>query len=651
VTSRAALRVIVALAAVVVGAGALSLCRPGYTPDEEYTLFAVRGISAHGVPLLPSGLLYDRGLAYSYLSWLAATLSGVELPAFRALSLLSGAAVLVVGYMLIRTSVSAAAGVAAALLVAMSVPFWAAITTGRFYAPFLLTCVAILAVVSRLRSPETPGASARQARTCVALASLAFVSRLTHELAFTLMAIPVAGLLLDRGRHAFTPPDPLRPLRNLRLRDLRHLRLRDLRHLRLRDLLHLRLRDLPHLRLCRRPWAVIAAAIGVGLIAAQSVLAALHVAIPAGEGGGIMLRRFFLWQVLNLFERPHGAPLGLVLAALVVAWLLVPRRAGISLAIASTGAVTVLALGVALTSTAAPVSVALVRSVVAGGLTYPLDMFWDLAGDYPVMVWMAMALLVARLCGAGGEWTVGERTAHLAWVGWVSWFGVIESGITINYVLLPTVCMLAAIGIDLVAIGQHALALRPGRIGLLLRDALVVAGLLIVVDHWPRSTRIPARLAEARPTIDVPAIEGVRDYLSLQPADRIACTDELACLILVGRVDAWLALDDFVRERFVVIRGATPVGVYAGAPVVFRPVDLFEPGSVGIAPARVIVVDVFKEYPVGNSVAWLPRALAADGLEARTLLLTGQARVVEVVGRESGIRSQKSGTGKSGADR
>ncbi len=626
-SSRADLRVIVALAAVVVGAGAFSLFRPGYSPDEEFTLFAVRGIHAHGVPLLPSGLLYDRGLAYSYLSWIAAALTGLELPAFRAVSLLSGTGVLVVGYTLIRASASATAGLVAILLVAASVPFWAAITTGRFYAPFLLTCVAILAVVSRARShlpslgpsfgeasPPTP------VRTCLALASLAFLSRLTHELAFTLMAIPVAGLLLDRGRHAFTPPD--------HLRDLPHLRLRHLRHLRLRHV---------------RPWAVIAAAIGVGLIAAQSVLAALHVALPAGEGGGIMLRRFFLWQVLNLFERPRGAPLGLVFAALVVAWLLVPRRAGFGLVVASAGAVTVLVIGVALTSTAAPVSVAPVRSVVAGGLAYPLDMFWHLAGAYPVMVWMAMALLVARLCGAGGEWTVGERAAHLAWVGWVLWFGVIESGITINYVLLPTVCMLAAIGIDLVAIGQHAAALWPGRLGQIIPAALTAAGLLVVVDQWPRASRIPARLAEARPTIAIAGIDGIRQYL--RPTDRVACTDELACLLLVGRVDAWLALDDFVRERFVVMRGATPVGVYAGAPAVFRPVDLFEPGSDGIAPARVIVVDVFKEYPVGNSAAWLPRALAADGLETRTLLLTGQARVVEVGIRnqESGVRSQESG--------
>jgi hypothetical protein len=51
--------------AVAVSAAWPDLARSGYSPDEEFTVFAVRGIEAHGLPLLPSGLLYDRGLGYS----------------------------------------------------------------------------------------------------------------------------------------------------------------------------------------------------------------------------------------------------------------------------------------------------------------------------------------------------------------------------------------------------------------------------------------------------------------------------------------------------------------------------------------------------------------------------------------------------------
>jgi hypothetical protein len=132
----------------------------------------------------------------------------------------------------------------------------------------------------------------------------------------------------------------------------------------------------------------------------------------------------------------------------------------------------------------------------------------------------------------------------------------------------------------------------------------------------------------------------------LQPNDRVVCTDELGCLMLVGRIDRWLALDEFVRERFLVRRSeGQATGVYTGAPAVFRPADLFSPfdsGDVdralaqgrplraGTLPDRTIVVDVFKEYPIGNSRDWLPQAIERDGLQVVPLLETSQLRVLQV---------------------
>ena len=76
------------LVAIVLIAGSLQLTRPGYSVDEEFTVFAARGIQASGVPLLPSGLLYDRGLAYSYVTALFTGAQGVpELLVARAVSL------------------------------------------------------------------------------------------------------------------------------------------------------------------------------------------------------------------------------------------------------------------------------------------------------------------------------------------------------------------------------------------------------------------------------------------------------------------------------------------------------------------------------------------------------------------------------------
>lgn len=571
-TRRAGRWLVLAAAVAVIAAGVPSLFRPGYSPDEEFTLFAVRGIRAGGLPILPSGLLYDRGLLYSYASWLAWAVTGLELPAFRAISLLCSAAALGLGYALVRRVASPAAGVAATLLVAGSLPFWAAATTGRFYAPFVLTCVAVLTLVAAVASPGATPTTARW----IALAALALVSRLTHELAFTMMAIPAAILAIGLTNHQSAKSAQSAAALSVKS----------------------------------------ATSLAIGLVAAQAVLTGLHLLAP-GTGGGVMIQRFFLWQVLNLFERPAGAPLGVVLAAVVVAWLIVPARAVRSV---------VTGLGAA--ALIAGVSTAMSSTALAGALAYPLDMFWHLAGEYPVTTWMALALLVARLCGAGGEWPPGERAAHLGWVGWTLWFGVIESGITLNYVLLPIVCMLAAIGMDLVAIGQHTRAVWPGRRSQLLRAALTGAALLIVADQWPGAGTVPERLAAARPTIDVLGIDAFRS--GLQPEDRVACTDELACLLLVGRADAWLALDDYVRERFVVERDSGPVGVYTGAPAVFGLDDLMEPRGSQV-PGRRFIVDVFKPYPVGHSRTWLPRALEASRIDARTLIATPQARVVEIV--------------------
>ena len=112
-------------------------------------------------------------------------------------------------------------------------------------------------------------------------------------------------------------------------------------------------------------------------------------------------------------------------------------------------------------------------------------MFWHLARITPVSLGFALVLLVARLLGFGGEWRGHERAAHLLWIGWVVWFGVIESGITINYLLLPVTLMVASIAIDVMAIADQ-LSLR--RVQLFAVTTLVVAA--IAADQF----RDPAHL-------------------------------------------------------------------------------------------------------------------------------------------------------------
>jgi len=559
------------------------LNRAGYSPDEEYTVFAVRGIeaSAERLPLLPSGLLYDRGLAFSYASWAAAQLSGTELPAYRALALLCAAVSAWSISLVVSSAASGMAAMLAMVLVAASVPFWAAATTGRFYAPLLAVFTSVLLSLCKLERSHFSALAASAAwRTFGALAVLAFLCRLVHELAFTLMAIPaLCFVVAPRGSRA--------------------------------------------------KWLAAALALVAGLVSAQGLILWLHALAPP-SGGQTMVQRFFIWQVINLFEVPPDGQFVIPLIVMFVSWFIAPRWARLNSALALGIAVLIgiVALGRALTST--PFSPAIVARVLTEGSRYPLDMFWHIARATPLTLALALVLPIARLAGAGGEWRPVERAAHLVWIGWVLWFGVIESGITLNYLLLPVSLMLVAIAVDVAAVVSHNLphdvipTSTAGRVASWSICALVVA--VVAADQWRGNGPLSERLEAARPTIDIIGIETIRS--GLQPGDRVACTDELACLLLVGRIDAWLALDDYVRERFVIRKGdGQLVGVYTGRPALVRPAQLF---ALSPRAERTLIVDVYKELPIGNTREWLPRALQGDGLQSKVLLESAQARVVEV---------------------
>jgi hypothetical protein len=526
------------LAAAVVLAGSWQLARPGYSVDEEFTVFAVRGIEAHGLPLLPSGLLYDRGIAYSYAAWLAKALSGAELPAFRAVSLLSAALCVLLAFFLVRRIASDQAAVVASALLLVPVPFWATATSARFYAPFLGASLLTLYFLTHRH-------------WWLGLIAAAALARLTHELAFTLALVPAVCWLLNRDQ--------------------------------------------------RRRWTYAVLSTAAGLLIGQLILFALHALEPSS--GDTMVRRFFLWQVLNLFERPGDRQFMIPIVVMVMAWLIAPRRQWWWTVSALSVSALILSYSLAVASNSAPLSIELVKAVLIEGSRYPLDMFWHIAGATPLTMILALAGLAAR-----------RHWIHGWWIGWVVWFGVIESGITTNYLLLPAAFMMIAIAVDVSASFS----------GRQLAGVAAAAALALGIDQW-RDTS----LETARPTIQAEGVDDIR--AALQPNDRVACTDELGCLMTVGRIDRWLALDDFVRERFLVRRAdGAETGVYTGVPAAFRPGDLFSPNADGALPDRVLIVDIFKEFPIGNSRSWLPRAIEQDGLQVIPLLETPQLRVLQV---------------------
>jgi hypothetical protein len=402
----------------------------------------------------------------------------------------------------------------------------------------------------------------------------ATLARLTHELAFTLAVIPAVCWLLDRND--------------------------------------------------RRRWTYAVLSVVAGLVIGQAILFALHASVPSS--GETMVRRFFLWQVVNLLERPGDRQFGIPIVVMVIAWIAAPKRAWPISVIALSIAAAILSLSLAQASNSAPFGMDLIKSVAIEGSRYPLDMFWHIARATPWTIAIALSLLLVR--ARYGWWS--HRVFHALWIGWVLWFGVIESGITTNYLLLPMTFMLTAIACDVMSVpivkdgdGYQPPAGDVTPLWLRLSFVVVLSG-FVVYDQWHRQN-----LDAARPTMVANGIDEIRN--GLQPNDRIACTDELGCLMLVGRIDRWLALDDYVRERFLVRRGDGPVsGVYTGAPAVFRPTELFAPNPDGTLPDRVVIVDIFKAYPIGNSRFWLPKAIEEDGLQVTPLLETPQIRVLQV---------------------
>jgi hypothetical protein len=593
------------LLALAVSAG--DLARSGYSPDEEYTHFAVTGIRASGLPLLPSGLLYDRGLAYSYAAWAASAFSLDVVPAARWVSALCGVAALAVAFVELRRIASAAAAALAVALMAASLPFWVSATTARFYTPFLLGEFVSLALLAR--GAVSPG-------TLAALAATAAVTRWTHELAFLLAAVPLAAALLDG-------PDR------------------------------------------RRRWLVRAGAVVAGLVIGQLAIFAVHAAAPPSNGD-VMVRRFFLWQVLNLFERP---PLDLARtlpaaaatgAAVAVALATVRWRAdrassaivlagGVAAALGQLAVAPVLAVAVlplagrrvhravapaALGVLAAAAAFWLVALVVAGdapgaavarlveaGVRYPLDMFDFLVATSPWLTVSTLAGLLARAAGGGGEWPAIERALHALWIGWVLWFGIIESGITARYLLLPTTAMAAAIAVDARAIA--AAASPRWRVPVSCLAGVLAA--VIVVESWRGPLGRDDRAGAARPTIDPAAVAG-----DIAPDDIVAAPDELTGVLAAGRLDAWLALDEFFRERFVVVRGGQATGTYTGVPAASTLTPLLERAE--REQRRLIVVDVLKDAPGFGSMAVLvPRQLAVERLRGEVVAERGGIRLVHVV--------------------
>ena len=158
------------------------LNRTGYSPDEEITYFAVQGIRTHGLPVLPSGVLYERGLPYSYTAWLTGAALGHTITAYRLPSVVFGVATVWLVFLIALHLGGRATAFLAAALTAVSPILIAHSQWARFYSMFV-TCYlgTFVLLYYRLRHNRLRGAY---------LPALG-VTTLLHELGASLVVVPV----------------------------------------------------------------------------------------------------------------------------------------------------------------------------------------------------------------------------------------------------------------------------------------------------------------------------------------------------------------------------------------------------------------------------------------------------------------------------
>ena len=515
--------------------------RDGFSPDEEITVFAVRGISSEGAPRLPSGVLYERGVLYSYAAWAAGQIFGHGLPAYRLPSLLAGCLVVPLAAVLAQRLGGSAllAGLAACgatwLIVAST---WARFY-GFFVASFLATTLAFLG--------GRPGAR-RERWFLVGL----LATRLLHEMGVALVALPLFACLQQDA------PDDRRRSCLLLLRSLALL-------LALQLLLALLQGDLTHMPTT----GILGSSTGslrlaVTSIATSSVAERILV-LAAAILLGVVLRRLRApWLLCGAAVACAASlSLGVLWVVALGLWLARPSEARVVIggaALASAATIGIWTVHMAITS-AAPASLSLAWSLAQAGLAYPFP-----AGRFLVLHW-PVAVAAAVVGAAAGYRRPEVRTAAFLGLACVVFLGATPLGPKHRYFLavVPLLFALAALLPGAVA----RLVLRPN-----LAKALYggVAALLLVAllgEHeWAnRDDRLLERRPGARvSTLRTTAFEGWAAPLRSIPSEAtLVCNDDLACLLAGRRADYWWLSSEHEATLYGMRQGATRRSVYTGA--------------------------------------------------------------------------------------
>jgi 4-amino-4-deoxy-L-arabinose transferase-like glycosyltransferase len=202
VSVEAGLRPSIVLGVLIVVGGYLRLANLdalGFRWDEDLSSLAVLAILEHGIPLLPSGMIYPRGGVFLYMMVYSAELFGYSEFALRLPAALFGIAMIPLGYVFGRSLFDFRVGLIVAALITVS--FWDIEFSryARMYSPFGFFYVLTVYCLWKYRVQSV---SAGGSAVCVALAVFAIS---LHQLGYTLVLAFYFPLIL-RGPQQWLKP-------------------------------------------------------------------------------------------------------------------------------------------------------------------------------------------------------------------------------------------------------------------------------------------------------------------------------------------------------------------------------------------------------------------------------------------------------------
>jgi hypothetical protein len=564
---------VVALLIVVVlfgAAAALGLGRAGYSIDEEYTLFSVRGIGAHGVPLLPSGAFHDRGLPYTYAAWLSGALFGHGWAAYRFPSFVSGVIAILFAFRLALT-VQRRPTLALLAVAAVAAMPWTIFSAqwARFYGMF--AAVLLISILLFLRYERT------RRGLWWWLASI-WLAHLLHEFAVLLILLPVVVWMLRDGEQAMALPMKTIGLAAAAFAAseatviLLHFTVSGASFRTLQD--YAALHALPvgwetpfeaaepdqayplfdadrwSRLLAMAPRTLIGATVGVAaalLLRVSRLLGAAHGALAATG----QFSRIWLVGTLWAFSRPRSAGRTLIWTA----------------AIALAGAL--IALLDATWGAGATLSLPLATGIVGFAFREAASGISGLLLDYPgSTACLAAAAAVAMLRHRSGS-SEPIRLLLLWVMWWLLAFNILQVDFKPRYYaplwLLFAIAVIAAPGLIPARWLRSRRAAIAGRLAMAVTFAAIVTWEQYEAVDENRSSRCVAGDSICVPMLrayDTSELAGLRNGVGT--ADLVLCGDELLCLLELGRVDYWLYSGTIFRH-------STPhgaVGLFGGAPIV-----------------------------------------------------------------------------------